>query len=173
MIARMIPPSGPLSGSGPYRQNATRLILAAFSMISMAIKTAIGLRRTKTPARQIANDAAAKAYVQSLALALHTELREKGVHVTLLPPGPTDTPVLPKLGFTPERMPLKPIKPEQCADEGLHALRKNRPVIVPGRLNRVMYAMVPAKLAHALMVRMLTNGLKARAAASDAPAEAH
>src|SRR5271168_3500043 len=61
MMARMMPPIGPASGrSGPYRQNATRLILAAFSMISIAISTAIGLRRTSTPARPIANDAAAK-----------------------------------------------------------------------------------------------------------------
>ena len=55
------PAIGPASGrSGPYRQNATRLMLAALSMISIAISTAIALRRISTPARPIANEAAAK-----------------------------------------------------------------------------------------------------------------
>ena len=47
----------------------------------------------------MANDAGAKAYVQSLSLSLHEELKSCGVHVTVLPPAPTETPVLKKFGL--------------------------------------------------------------------------
>jgi short-subunit dehydrogenase len=40
----------------------------------------------------MANDAGAKAYVQSLAEALHVEWKSLGVHVTVLPPGPRTRP---------------------------------------------------------------------------------
>lgn len=49
-MAIITPVNAPSSGAGiPYRQKATRLMLAALSMISIAIKTAIALRRSKTP----------------------------------------------------------------------------------------------------------------------------
>jgi uncharacterized protein len=75
----------------------------------------------------MANDAAGKAYVQSLAQGLHMELKPLGVHVTVVSPGPTETPGLAKLGLTPENMPVKPMKVEQCVSEGLKALLKNQP----------------------------------------------
>jgi short-subunit dehydrogenase len=53
----------------------------------------------------MANDAGAKAYVQSLAEALHVEWKPLGVHVTVLPPGTTDTPVIDKFGFSRKDMP--------------------------------------------------------------------
>jgi hypothetical protein len=40
---------------------------------------------------------------------LHVELKPLGVFVTMVPAGPTETPVLPKLGFAPESMPVKPM----------------------------------------------------------------
>ncbi len=66
----------------------------------------------------MANDAAAKAYVQSFAESLHVELKPLGVHVTVLPAPPTETPVLAKLGLTPETMPMKPMKVERCVSRG-------------------------------------------------------
>src|SRR5262249_10943836 len=57
----------------------------------------------------MANDSGAKAYVQCIAQALHVELKPAGVHVTVLAPGPTETPALEILGFTPESMPMKPM----------------------------------------------------------------
>jgi short-subunit dehydrogenase len=65
----------------------------------------------------MANDAGAKAYVQSLAQALHVELRPLGVHVTVVSPGATETPALAILGLTPDTMPMKPMKVEQCVLE--------------------------------------------------------
>jgi hypothetical protein len=38
------------------------------------------------------------------------EWKPLGVHVTILPPGPTDTPVIEKFGFNRENMPIKPMK---------------------------------------------------------------
>jgi hypothetical protein len=107
----------------------------------------------------MANDAAAKAYVQSFAKALHAELKPLGVHVTVLPPGATDTPVLAKFGLTPESMLIKPIKVEQCVSEGLNALQGNRAMIIPGRINRIMNAIVPASIKRAMMAKMFTKAL--------------
>jgi uncharacterized protein len=112
----------------------------------------------------MANDAAAKAYVHSFAKALHVELKPLGVHVTLLPPGPTETPVLTKFGLTPESMPMKPMKAEQCVSEGLNALSRNRSMIIPGRMNRIMNAIVPAFMTRALMAKMFAKALANKSA---------
>ena len=119
----------------------------------------------------MANDAAAKAYVQSLAQGLHVELKPLGVHVTVLPVGPTETPVLAKLGLTPESMPMKPMKAEQCVWEGLKALQANRPMIIPGRLNRIMNAIIPASITRAMMAKMFTKALANKSAAPHPQAE--
>jgi len=102
----------------------------------------------------MANDAGAKAYVQSLAEALHVEWKQLGVHVTVLLPGPTDTPVLAQFGLDRENMPIKPMKVEQCAREGLNALRDNRSLIIPGHVNRIVNAFVPAFVVRYLMAGM-------------------
>jgi short-subunit dehydrogenase len=107
----------------------------------------------------MANDAGGKAYVQSFALSLHDEFKPLGIHVTVLPPGPTDTPVLAKFGLAPEAMPMKPMPVDQCVYEGLKALAANRPMIVPGRLNRILNAVIPAAAARAMMLRMFAQGL--------------
>jgi uncharacterized protein len=120
----------------------------------------------------LANDAGAKAYVQSLARGLHAELKPLGVHVTVVPAGPTETPVLAKLGFTPESMPMKPMKPEQCVSEGLRALQENRPMIIPGRMNRIMRAVIPASITQAMMVKMFTKALASKSAPPPAQVEA-
>jgi len=102
----------------------------------------------------MANDSAAKAYVQSFAQALHEEFKPLGVYVTVLPPGPTDTPVLAQFGLTPESMPMKPMTVEQCVSEGLEALRKNQSLIIPGRINRIMNAIIPASVVRSMMAAM-------------------
>ena len=111
----------------------------------------------------MANDAAAKAYVQSFAESLHVELKPLGVHVTVLPPAPTETPVLAKLGLTPETMPMKPMKVERCVSEGLKALRENRSLIIPGRTNRILHALVPASVTRSMMARMFEKAFADRA----------
>ena len=102
----------------------------------------------------MAHDGGAKAYVRSLALALHEELSSHGVHVTAVLPGPTDTPVLAKFGLDPKTMPLKPMLVTDVVKEGLQALSANRPTLVPGRMNRMMRAIVPASVTRSMMMRM-------------------
>ncbi len=91
--------------------------------------------------------AAAKAYVLTLGEALHVEFQKVGVHVTVLSPGATDTPMMVASGFDPARMPMKLMTTRQCVAEGLAALSANRATHIPGRLNRIMATMMPRSLA--------------------------
>jgi len=119
----------------------------------------------------IANDGAAKAYVHSLGEALHYEFKPLGVYVTVLATGFANTAVIEKLGFDPKTMPMKPMSVEQCVSEGLSGLLKNRSRIVPGRLNRIMNAVVPASLARKMEADMLGKGLASNSAVASARGE--
>jgi hypothetical protein len=63
--------------------------------------------------------------------------------------------VLEKFGLDPKTMPLKPMSVEQCVSEGLGGLLNSSSMIVPGRLNRIMNALVPASLARKIEADML------------------
>ena len=121
---------------------------------------------------RITNDAAAKAYVHSLGEALHYEFKPLGVYVSVLAAGFTNTPVLEKFRFDPKTMPMKPMSVEQCVSEGLSGLIKNRSRVVPGRLNRIMNALVPASLARKMEADMIDKGLANKTAPANARAEA-
>ncbi|SPM28689.1 SDR family NAD(P)-dependent oxidoreductase [Mycobacterium terramassiliense] len=103
----------------------------------------------------LAHTAATKAYVSSLGAGLHGELAKQGVHVTVLHPGPTRTPALAVFGLDPDKMPISPMAPEVCAREALRALERNRANCIPGRVNRVTAALVPASVTRSMMSRML------------------
>jgi short-subunit dehydrogenase len=107
----------------------------------------------------MANDSGTKAYVHCLAQALHIELMPVGVHVTALAPGPTETPALATLGLTPETMPMKPMKVERCVAEAIRALVANRSLIIPGRMNRFMNALIPARVTRTMMAKMFEKAL--------------
>jgi uncharacterized protein len=102
----------------------------------------------------MANDAGAKAYLQSFSQALHAEWQPLGIHVTVLPVGPTDTPVLEKFGLTPDMMPMKPMTVEQCVSEGMQALQHNYSLHIPGLLNRIMNQVTPAPIVRSMMGSM-------------------
>src|SRR5712692_6012860 len=108
---------------------------------------------------RIANDGAAKAYVHSLGEALHYEFKPLGVYVTVLAAGFTNTAVLDKFGLDPKTMPMKPMSVEQCVSEALSGLRKNRSKVIPGRLNRILNALVPASLARKIEADLIDKGL--------------
>jgi len=120
----------------------------------------------------MANDGGAKAYVHSLGEALHYEFKPLGVYVTVLAAGFTDTEVIDKFGLDPKTMPMKPMSVNQCVSEGLRGLVKNRSRVVPGRLNRIMNALVPASLARRLEADLLGKGVVSKAASANARAEA-
>jgi short-subunit dehydrogenase len=113
----------------------------------------------------MANDGAAKAYVHSLGEALHYEFKPLGVYVTVLAAG-THTAVLEKFGLDPKTMPMTPMSVEQCVSEGLSGLLKNSSRIVPGRLNRIMNALVPASLARKMEADLLGKGLASKSASA-------
>jgi short-subunit dehydrogenase len=114
----------------------------------------VGAMGADTGAPYMAHDGGAKAYVQSLGLALHEELKPKGVYVTVLTPGPTDTPVLAKFGLDPRTMSLKPMQAGQAAREGLEALSTNRALMIPGRMNRIARAILPASFTRSMLAKM-------------------
>jgi hypothetical protein len=120
----------------------------------------------------MANDGGAKAYVYSLGEALHYEFKPLGVYVTVLAAGVTNTAVLEKFALDPRTMPMKPMSVQQCVSEGLSGLLKNRSRIVPGRLNRIMNALVPASLARKMEADLLGKGLAKKSAPAIARAEA-
>lgn len=99
----------------------------------------------------MANEAGTKGYILSLGKSLHAELKGLGIHVTVLITSPTDTPILDKLGFTRENSPMKPISVEQCVDESLRALSRNQITIIPGRIYRIMNALMPGSIARKMV----------------------
>jgi uncharacterized protein len=112
----------------------------------------------------MAHTAATKAYVTSLGAGLHDELAKHGVHVTVLHPGPTRTPVLAELGLDPDKMPISPMTPDDCAREALRALARNRARCIPGRINRVSAALMPPALTRSMMARILSRPASVNAA---------
>src|ERR1700731_68400 len=118
----------------------------------------------------MANDGGAKAYAHSLGEALHYEFKPLGVYVTVLAAGVTNTAVIDKFSLNPKTMPMKPMSVEQCVSEGLSGLRKNRSRVVPGRLNRIMNALVPASLARKLLADLLGTALANKPASARAQA---
>ena len=98
---------------------------------------------------------ATKAFVLSFSEALHEELKTEGVHVTALCPGPVDTEMIDATGlrssplFVLMKGPALPV-----VRAGLAGLNRNRAVVVPGALTklvigsmRFMPASVPRKVA--------------------------
>lgn len=114
----------------------------------------VGAMGADTGAPFMAHDGGAKAYVQSLGLALHEEWKPRGVYVTVVPPGPTDTPVLAKFGLDAKTMPMKPLQVGQVVTEGLNALSANRAILIPGRMNRIMRKILPSSLTRSVLARM-------------------
>lgn len=108
----------------------------------------------------MANDAATKAYIISLGEGLNVELAKHGVNVSVLLPGPTETPILDKFGFDAAAMPVKPMPVAQCVAEGLAALQRNKASHLSGRLNRIMSTVVPAGVRRRLLGNMIAQGAR-------------
>jgi short-subunit dehydrogenase len=79
----------------------------------------------------MANDSATKAYPLNLGEALHVELRQAGVNVTVLVPVLVDTPVLARIGLDKLELPGGLISPEQAVDEALTSLLASQATTLP------------------------------------------
>jgi uncharacterized protein len=109
----------------------------------------------------MANEAGTKGYIQSLGKSLHTEFREFGLHITVLITSPTETPILNKLGFNSENIPMQPISVGQCVKEALIALSRNRVTILPGLKFRIMNALIPGSIIRKMTGKLMkkNNGI--------------
>jgi short-subunit dehydrogenase len=92
----------------------------------------------------------------------------KYLHITVLLPGATDTPMLTASGIDPVDLPgiMKPMSPEQCVAEGLAALEANRATHIAGRMNRIMAAAMPRSLAIRLYGSMMERIIAGRSASA-------
>ncbi len=106
----------------------------------------------------MANDAGTRGYINSLGLGLHEELKRYGVHLTVMITSPTKTPIVKHLGFDEDKMPAPPLSVQKAVKETLMALRNNKSSIIPGRLYRIINAMVPDSLSRKMFGKMLAQG---------------
>jgi hypothetical protein len=81
---------------------------------------------------------ATKAFVLSVTEALTVELKDTGITVTALCPGPTDTDFFPKAGMMATRAFQHAMAPQDVAKAGYEALMKGDPVVVPGGMNKAL-----------------------------------
>ncbi|WP_258097241.1 SDR family NAD(P)-dependent oxidoreductase [Marinoscillum pacificum] len=106
----------------------------------------------------MSNDAGTRGYINSLGLGLHEELKRYGVYLTVMITSPTKTPIVSHLGFNENKMPAPPLSTAQAVTETLTALRKNKSTIIPGRLYRIMNAIVPSSISRRMFGKMLAEG---------------
>lgn len=92
------------------------------------------------PVPYFAAYAASKAFVLSFSEALWAECRGTGVNVSIVSPGPVNTPFLGKLGASAVGLPLfrRPLGVERVVHAGLDALRHRRCSVVVGRTNALL-----------------------------------
>jgi short-subunit dehydrogenase len=103
----------------------------------------------------MANDSATKAYPLNLGEALHVELAQAGVNVTVLVPLLVSTPVVTRVGFDAVRLPIDAISVEEAVDQALTALVENKPTTITRtdlaahyeHLRSVAGEAIPARLA--------------------------
>ncbi|HTW16945.1 MAG TPA: SDR family NAD(P)-dependent oxidoreductase [Nocardioides sp.] len=104
--------------------------------------------------------AASKAFVHSFAEGLRQELKDTGVTVTSLMPGPTDTEFFSRAGMGDTKLGQQEDKddPRQVAEQGYDALMAGRSSVVAGSLsNRIQAELgthLPDALAAPLLARM-------------------
>lgn len=103
----------------------------------------------------MAHESAAKAYVLNLGEALHHELAPAGVDVTVLLPGNVDTPIIDAFGLDRAALPIRPQPADAAVREAVAALRKGRPLHIPGRMMRLMTRLVPRARSVRMNGRML------------------
>lgn len=89
----------------------------------------------------MSNYAATKAYLLTLGEGLNIELKQHGVDVTVLMPGPTRTEMAEVEGTDMSKIPMNWMDAGPVAAAALQALGK-KPVVVPGKMNKMMTFMM-------------------------------
>jgi hypothetical protein len=97
----------------------------------------------------MAHYGAAKAYVMALGEGLYQEMKDQGVDVAVLSPGPTETPMMKATGIDFASMGMAVMQPGPVAESGLAALG-HRAHAIPGLRNKLMVF---------FMTRVMSRGL--------------
>jgi short-subunit dehydrogenase len=109
----------------------------------------------------VAHYAATKAYLRVLAEGLWVELRPRGVDVLASCPGLVRTPTYERSGAVPAgRLVPAPMRPRDVARQTLAALGR-RPVVIPGRWNRLAAGAVARLLPRPRAVRLVSAQTRA------------
>ncbi|WP_053986241.1 SDR family NAD(P)-dependent oxidoreductase [Niameybacter massiliensis] len=99
---------------------------------------------------------ASKSYVLSLSMALRNEWKDKGIHVSILCPGPTKTEFIKKARMQKSGLAsLTTMTPEQVAKCAYKGIKKHKAIIIPGMTNKlstVVMSLCPIRLS-TLLVR--------------------
>jgi len=149
--------------SGPFadldadaEEEEIRLNVLALLRLTHAAIAAFGTRRHGSvvnvsslagfqPAPYNATYAATKAFVNSFTQAVSEELRGSGIKLQLLCPGFTRTEFQEVAGIATDEIPgFAWMAPEAVVDASLEALRSGELVVIPGRGNKVMGAVIRA-----------------------------
>ena len=101
------------------------------------------------PQPYMAHYGGCKSYVMGLGAGLHFEMKDKGVDVSILSPGPTDTPMAAATGIDFASMGMSVMSPQAVAICGLDALGRQLDA-VPGPRNKIMAFM---------MSRLMSRGM--------------
>ncbi|QPQ54697.1 SDR family oxidoreductase [Allosphingosinicella flava] len=108
------------------------------------------------PGPHIAVYFATKAYVLSFTEALHQELKNSGIHVTALCPGPTRTEFAQVAGVTSKAFDRFAGSAQDVVAAGLAGLARNRAVVIPGFTNKIT-AQAGRFIPRALMRRIVAR----------------
>lgn len=92
------------------------------------------------PNPYFANYAGTKAYILNFGASLYGELKPKGVDVTVLSPGLTNTPMATSTGVDWSKTPMQALSPDEVAQTAVNALGKKL-LAIPGTKNKMMAAM--------------------------------
>jgi len=92
------------------------------------------------PNPYFANYAGTKAYVLNFGASLYGELKPKGIDVTVLSPGLTNTPMVADNGVDWSKTPMQALPPEEVAKTAINALGKKL-IAIPGFKNKMMGVM--------------------------------
>jgi short-subunit dehydrogenase len=102
---------------------------------------------------------ATKAFVLSLSEALHEELKPHGIRVSCLCPGPTRTEFGDVAGFGGNGLfDRVAMNPREVVRAGLHGLQRNRAVVVPGLINKLVAS--STRFAPRSLVRKIAGSIK-------------
>ncbi|MCK8120440.1 MULTISPECIES: SDR family NAD(P)-dependent oxidoreductase [Alteromonadales] len=105
--------------------------------------------------------AGSKAFVINFGQSLYGELKSKGVDVSILSPGLTQTPMAVSTGVNWKKVPMDARSPEEVAKVGLQGVGK-RVLTVPGLRNNIMAFMAdltPRKMMSLSMQKILNGAL--------------